>query len=65
MLPGLGEILVVVSVAVFFFSARKLPALGKALGGSLKHFKKGLSGERQERDVTPLPKSKDSEHPSD
>ena len=51
------EILVVASIGVLVFSAKKLPSLGKALRDSLIDFKKGLSGvdplKRNERDVTP------------
>ncbi len=47
---GTMEILIILGVILLFFGARKLPALGKALGQTAKEFKKGLKEE--EIDVT-------------
>jgi len=47
---GVFELVVIVGVIIFFFGARKLPELGKALGQTAKEFKKGMKDE--EIDVT-------------
>jgi sec-independent protein translocase protein TatA len=39
------ELLLVFAVLLLLFGATKLPALGGALGQSIKNFKKGFSGE--------------------
>jgi sec-independent protein translocase protein TatA len=61
------ELLVIVGVVIFFFGARKLPELGKALGQTAKEFKKGLKDE--EIDVTESSRQaqlkKDSQKKSD
>jgi len=40
---GVGEILVVLALALLFFGPSKLPQLGASLGQALKSFKKGLN----------------------
>lgn len=44
MLPniGYGELVVILVLALVLFGPKRLPELGKALGGSLKAFKEGL-----------------------
>jgi sec-independent protein translocase protein TatA len=41
---GLGEILVVLALALLFFGPSKLPQLGASLGDAIRGFKKGISG---------------------
>lgn len=41
-MPGLPELLIIAGVVVLLFGARKLPALGGAIGESIKNFKKGV-----------------------
>ena len=60
---GWGEILVVISLGVLVFGARKLPALGKSFRDSVIGFKKGIEGkedDRRSRDVTPTSSSDSS-----
>jgi sec-independent protein translocase protein TatA len=48
MLGGLGltEILIILGlILIFFFGARKLPGIARALGKSITSFKKGYRGE--------------------
>ena len=40
---GLGEILVILALALLFFGPSKLPQLGASLGQAIKGFKKGLN----------------------
>lgn len=42
-MPGMWETLIIAGVIVLIFGAKKLPALGGAVGESIKNFKKGLS----------------------
>jgi sec-independent protein translocase protein TatA len=50
---GFTEILVLLFVILLLFGAKKLPALGGALGESLKNFKKGMKD--NSRDVDEIP----------
>lgn len=47
---GIMETVVILAVVFLFFGARKLPQLSRALGESVKEFKRGLREE--EIDVT-------------
>lgn len=40
---GMGEILVVLGLALLFFGPAKLPALGASLGEAIRGFKRGLA----------------------
>jgi Sec-independent protein translocase protein TatA len=53
---GLGEIVLIASAVVIFFSAKKLPEAVKSVKKSMKAFQGGLKGEEEARpvkDVTP------------
>ena len=41
---GMGEIVVVLALALLFFGPSKLPQLGASLGSAIKGFKKALGG---------------------
>ena len=41
---GYPEILLILLLAVLLFGAKKLPALARSLGKSIKEFKKGAKG---------------------
>lgn len=43
---GLGtwELLIVLGIVILLFGATRLPTLGKALGETIRNFKKGASG---------------------
>jgi len=40
---GMGEILLVLALALLFFGPSKLPQLGASLGQAIKGFKRGVS----------------------
>lgn len=48
---GLGpvEIGLVLLIALLLFGAEKLPGLGRGLGGGLREFKEGITGESEQR----------------
>ena len=58
---GLGEILVVLALALLFFGPSKLPQLGASLGEAIRGFKKGVSGlhedEKEQEKLPPPPAS--------
>jgi sec-independent protein translocase protein TatA len=39
---GLQELLVILLICLLLFGARRLPEIGRALGKTIKEFKKGL-----------------------
>ena len=45
--PGIAEMLVVAGVVVLMFGSKKIPALGGALGESIRNFKMGIKAEEQ------------------
>jgi sec-independent protein translocase protein TatA len=62
---GMGEILVILALALLFFGPSKLPQLGASLGQAIKGFKKGLSSldEPEEAPEKKLPASSGNEIP--
>ena len=49
---SIGEIAIVLVIAVALFGYKKLPDIGKSLGRGIKNFKRSLS-EPDEIDITP------------
>ncbi len=49
---GTTELLILLSIVVVIFGARRLPEIGSGLGKAIKNFKAGVSG-KDEIDVTP------------
>ena len=48
MIPGLpsiggGELLILLSIVLLFFGAKRLPQMGRSLGRGIKEFKEGLT----------------------
>lgn len=55
---GLGpiELVIILVIILLIFGPMKLPQIGDALGKSVRHFRKGVSGSEEEPvDVTPEP----------
>ena len=46
MLPGIGpmELIVVLVIALVVFGPKRLPDLGRSLGGGMREFKNSISG---------------------
>jgi sec-independent protein translocase protein TatA len=55
---GIGEILLILAVVLLLFGAKRIPDLAKSLGNGVREFRKGLSGELDEKD-------KDKDKPGD
>jgi sec-independent protein translocase protein TatA len=50
---GFQEILLLLLIALLLFGAKKLPDIGRALGNTIREFKKAFSGEaREDQDKT-------------
>lgn len=43
-MPGMGELLIILAIVLLIFGAGKLPAIGDALGRSIKNFRRGAAG---------------------
>jgi len=43
-MPGMGEMLIILLIVLLIFGAGKLPAIGDALGRSIKNFRRSASG---------------------
>jgi sec-independent protein translocase protein TatA len=43
-MPGMGELLIILLIVLLIFGAGKLPAIGDALGRSIKNFKRNATG---------------------
>ena len=43
-MPGMGELLIILLIVLLIFGAGKLPAIGDALGRSIKNFKRTAGG---------------------
>ena len=48
---GMGEIVVILALALLFFGPSKLPQLGASLGQAIKGFKRGLHEPEPEAEV--------------
>ena len=58
MMPGPTELIVILVVALIIFGPKKLPELGKSLGGGMKSFKDSVSGNDAHDEPETLPPAK-------
>ena len=58
MMPGPTELIVILVVALIIFGPKKLPELGKSLGGGMKSFKDSVSGHDAPDEPETLPPAK-------
>ena len=49
---GTTELIIVLSIVIVLFGARRLPELGSGVGKAIRNFKSGISG-KDEVDATP------------
>jgi sec-independent protein translocase protein TatA len=56
MLPGIGpmELIIVLVIALIVFGPKRLPDLGRSLGGGMREFKRSIAG-GDERDELQKP----------
>jgi sec-independent protein translocase protein TatA len=47
-MPGMGELIVILLIVLVVFGANKLPGIGDALGRSIKNFKKASSVDEEQ-----------------
>lgn len=52
---GMGELLVVLALALLVFGATRLPQIGEGMGRAIRNFKRGLSTD-DDIDITPSDK---------
>jgi len=46
---GIWELLLVLLIALLVFGAARLPQIGESLGKAIRNFRKGLSGDEEEK----------------
>ncbi len=46
---GMGEVILILIVALLIFGASKLPEIGKALGKGIKEFKNEISDNKEDK----------------
>lgn len=49
---GMGEIALLIVLALVLFGAKRLPEVGRAAGDAIREFKSALSGESKKDDST-------------
>jgi sec-independent protein translocase protein TatA len=58
---GIGEILLILALVVFFFGAKKIPLIARGVGEGIRNFKTAVSDGRNDDDEEKrLPGGKDS-----
>jgi sec-independent protein translocase protein TatA len=50
---GVPELLIVLAIVLLIFGPKKLPGLGRSLGGGLRNFKREIRGEEDPPDLGP------------
>ncbi len=53
MIPGIGatEILILLTIVLLLFGAKRIPALARSLGSGAREFREGLAGKNEDREV--------------
>ena len=49
MIPGSTELMIILGVTLIIFGPTKLPLLGKAIGESIRNFKKGVDEKEDDK----------------
>ena len=65
--PGALELLIVLAIVVLILGPRRLPSLGRQLGGGLREFADSIKGSGREpaREVEDTPVGRDARPPAD
>ena len=55
-MPSIGpmELIIVLAIALIVVGPKKLPELGKSLGGGMREFKESISGKAEEREAATI-----------
>ena len=53
---GMGELLVILAIVMLVFGAKRLPDLADGMGKAIRNFKRGMSHDDDDDDVTPADK---------
>jgi sec-independent protein translocase protein TatA len=55
-MPSIGpmELIIVLAIALIVVGPKKLPELGKSLGGGMREFKDSISGKAEERETAAI-----------
>ncbi len=57
---GTQDLLIALTIGIFFFGAKKLPELSRSLGRTLSEFKKGLEETPDQKTPAPPPEKPDA-----
>ena len=57
---GTQDLLIALTIGIFFFGAKKLPELSRSLGRALSEFKKGLEEPTNQPPAAPPPENPDT-----
>jgi sec-independent protein translocase protein TatA len=52
-LPGGGELIIILLIAILLFGAKKLPDLGRSMGQSITNFKRGINEGKEADEIPP------------
>ena len=56
---GVGEILLVLAVLVFFFGAKRIPTIAKGIGEGIRNFRQSVREGEDEEESRKLPRGDD------
>lgn len=54
-MPGIWEWVLILTVVMVVFGAKRLPELGSSLGKGIRNFKKSISGEPSDKEIENKP----------
>ena len=62
---GATELIIILVIVLVLFGAKRLPELGRSLGGGMREFKDSVTGKSDERPELETTASADVERPSE
>lgn len=60
-MPGTGELLIILLIVMVVFGASRLPMIGEGMGRAIRNFKKGISGDEEEKGRKQLSRGEDAD----